>query len=69
VTHPSQIKQIKVIVLEPQQLIRESLKALLKESRDTVVVGDAGSSSQLLDVVNAERCGRRPPAPPTPASR
>ncbi len=51
VAHPSQIR---VAVLEPQQLIREALKALLKESRDTVVVGDAGSPAQLLSVMNAE---------------
>jgi DNA-binding NarL/FixJ family response regulator len=51
VAHPSQIR---IVVLEPQQLIREALKALLTESRDTVVVGDAGSLAQLLDVIDAE---------------
>jgi DNA-binding NarL/FixJ family response regulator len=51
VAHQSQIK---IAVLEPQQLMREALTALLKKSRDIVVVGDAGHASQLLDMMKAD---------------
>ena len=47
--------EIRVVIVEPQRLIREALHGLLKATPDMIVVGEASGASQLLKVVDAQR--------------
>ena len=44
---------IRLVLVEPQRLIREALQALLEKTHGIAIVGDAGAAEEAREVVDA----------------